>query len=451
MTQQELLYRLGWFTRVRWVMAGLAGVMLLGAINVLGVRFLQHGRPTVWPAAIIVAGFFVGNALYVIVHGRLAGMKAPPARDVRALALAQIMVDLAGVCLLVHYTGGVENFFLLLVLLPIVIATELLSRPLALAVAALAAIGVNVLVWGEYSAIIPHVAIAWPGRADGVVVHADRYYLLVYTLAVTATIFVTAAIASSITARLRHREDQLEQAYDMLRQADESKSFFMRKAGHEMRAPLAAIYSILDALQDVSFNLPVEQTQLLARARVRLRALMAMVDDLRRYSRLRAHEQITSRGKVNLGELAAATVDLFRPQAGEAGIELDSQVGAVSVAGDEELLRELVTNLIANAIQYTLRGGSILVVLAAAEGQAVLSVMDTGIGISVQAREHLFEDFYRAPEARQMFAAGTGLGLAICKHIVEMHGGLIEAIGRPGGGTEFRVTLQGEVQRSKGP
>ncbi len=74
-------------------------------------------------------------------------------------------------------------------------------------------------------------------------------------------------------------------------------------------------------------------------------------------------------------------------------------------------------------------------------GRAVLTVADTGIGISETARERLFEEFYRAPEAKQRFPDGTGLGLAICKQIVEMHAGRIEAAPRPGGGSVMTVSL----------
>jgi signal transduction histidine kinase len=280
------------------------------------------------------------------------------------------------------------------------------------------------------------------------------------TCALTVTIFAIVFIASTIAKRLRARERELEEAYFQLHAADETKSFFMRKAGHEMRAPLSAIHSILDALEISTEQMPDRHRRLIGRAKSLTRALLAMVTDLRRYSRLRQSPTGTTMGRVALGNIVRNTAELFREQADAAGIELNCSARPVWVRGDEELLREVVTNLLANAIQYTPSGGRIDLDLnnvalstdthgddAAVAGTiptgpaAVLTVADTGIGISDQARERIFDDFYRAPEARETFLEGTGLGLAITRRIVQMHGGSIEARSRAEGGTVFTVRL----------
>ena len=100
-----------------------------------------------------------------------------------------------------------------------------------------------------------------------------------------------------------------------------------------------------------------------------------------------------------------------------------------------------MTNLLANAIQYTPRGGRIDVRLVREDSSAVLTVADTGIGISPAAAERLFEEFYRAPEAKKAFTDGTGVGLSIVRRVVEIHGGEISVSAREGGGTVFRVRL----------
>lgn len=441
LTQRELIFRLGSFTRVRWAMAAMALALLLGSTQLMGVRFVSHGRATIAPALATIGGIFLYNLLFVMLYRRLRAGAHRQMRKVHLQAMGQIACDLLAVCVLVHFTGGVENLFLLLVLLPVVIAAELLPRGAAVGAAAAAAGMVDLLAWSELSGLLGHVQTVWPGQDWPHAFHSDPHYVLAYTVAVTITIFITAAIASSITARLRSRERQLEQTHDLLRQVDENKGFFMRKAGHEMRAPLAAIFSILDALDHMRPNLSVDQVRLIDRGRQRLRALMSMVDDLRRYSRLRADERLAAPARTNLGEIVSSTADLFRQQAADAGVELSCRAAPLEIMGDEELLRELATNLIANAVQYTPRGGQIEVVLSQQGAVAVLGVADTGIGVSEQAREHLFEEFYRAAEAKAAFPAGSGLGLAICKRIVEMHSGTIDAISRPGGGTEFHVML----------
>ncbi|MFB3893877.1 MAG: sensor histidine kinase [Phycisphaerae bacterium] len=440
-TERELLYRLGWFTRVRWIMASAGLALLLVSWYGLGVRFRVGTADTMAPALAVIAAIFLYNIVFAILFGLGAGRVARRKWIVR-VALAQIACDLAAVCLLVHFTGGVENFFLLLVLLPVVIATELLPRPLAYVVALAAAAGVNALAWGEQQGLLSHVEIIWPAGPASRSFHADALHVLALTTAMTATVFATAVIAASITGRLRRRERELERTYRMLREADEAKSFFMRKAGHEMRAPLAAIYSILDALGQVCTDMTPQHVMLVDRGRRRLQALMALVDDLRRYSRLRSPQTDMARGRVNLGELVAATVDLFRQQATDGRVTISCHVPSpVWVEGDEGLLGEMATNLVANAIQYTPAGGTIDVRLASENGLAALKVRDTGIGISDDAKARIFEEFYRSPEAKEVFPQGTGLGLAIVKRIVEMHNGRIEVNSRKGEGTEFTVSL----------
>ena len=257
----------------------------------------------------------------------------------------------------------------------------------------------------------------------------------------TVTIFVMAFIASSIAARLRGREAELQETYDKLNVADEAKSFFMRKAGHEMRAPLAAMQSIFDAIAQVQPPLAAEHRQLLARAKKRSQAMMDLINDLRRYSRLRSGAPLPEKGPLRLDDVVRNTVELFRRQAVDAEVALLCRVEPAWVVGEEKTLSQMVTNLVANAIQYTPAGGRIDVTLTVAGADAVLAVADTGIGIGQESLGQIFREFYRSPEAKRQFAQGTGLGLAITKRIVEMHGGRIDAAPRPAGGTVFTVHL----------
>ena len=144
---------------------------------------------------------------------------------------------------------------------------------------------------------------------------------------------------------------------------------------------------------------------------------------------------------VDMAAIAAATAELFAPRAREAGLELSCTTGPCTILGDEELLRELVTNLLANAIQYTPRGGRVEVDVACDSRVARLQVADTGIGIDADAAGHLFEEFYRSSQARAAFAEGTGMGLSIVKRICELHSGRVWASPRESGGTVFIVEL----------
>jgi signal transduction histidine kinase len=113
----------------------------------------------------------------------------------------------------------------------------------------------------------------------------------------------------------------------------------------------------------------------------------------------------------------------------------------ITVMGDAEAIREVVDNLVGNAIRYTPQGGRIEVVLAEAEDSAVLEIKDTGIGIEPRDQGRIFERFYRADKHRSSEAGGTGLGLSIVKNVAVAHGGDVSVESVPGRGSTFRVRI----------
>ncbi len=438
-TDRELLYRLGWFTRVRWAMGGLALFGLLVSWYVLRVRFRLDGEETITPAVNVVLGVFFYNAVFTFAVHVFRAIGKITRRLIYGLATGQLVCDMIAACALAHYTGGVENFFIILVLLPLVVTTELLPRKWTYAAAGAAVVLIHALAWGEQQGVLKHVHPEWPGRTVGL--YADPMYVLEVTAAMTVTIFVTVFAASSISRKLRDREADLEEAYLFLRLADEAKSFFMRKAGHEMRAPLSAIHSILGAIEDTSTVLSPEHRRMIRRTQHRLGGLMRLVDDLRQYSRLRSPTGFLRIRRVSLDAVVRATVELFRQRASSAGVSVTCTTQPVQLEGDEDLLSEVVTNLVSNAIQYTPAGGKAEVRLRADRQEAVLVVADTGIGISPEASDSIFGEFYRTPEARRMLPEGSGLGLAITRRIVDLHQGRIEFSPQQPRGTVFTVRL----------
>jgi signal transduction histidine kinase len=314
---------------------------------------------------------------------------------------------------------------------------------LALASAAGAVLLIHALAWGEQQGTIPHVSVNWPGSAaTGARLYADPLYVLEVTGAMTVLLFGTVFLAATIAGQLRRREEDLEQAYRRIRSTDEAKGFFMRKAGHELRSPLVAVGSILKAIVQTVGSLSDEHRRLLNRAQLRTQSVMAILDDLRRYANLRSAQDVMSASRpVALGQMVREVVDLLRPQAESAGLHVSCAADDLPVQGQAELLREVISNLLVNAIQYTPAGGRIDLALERSGNRARLQVADSGIGISPEAGPRLFDEFYRSEEAKQVFADGTGLGLAICRRIVEMHGGVITACNGKAGGSVFTVVL----------
>jgi len=395
------------------------------------------------PAVEVVLALFVYNAVFTFVGHIARSRERITRRWIELVALTQILCDMVAITLLVHFTGGVENFFVVLILVPIVVVTALLPGTLAYATAAVAAGLLNAMAWLELAGTVPHIRVelagAIPNGQPGL--YADPLYVVHVTAALTLTIFGMVAVASTIANRLRARETELEDAYHRLHEIDQAKGFFMRKAEHEMRAPLSAIHSILQTVPEVAPELGEDARRLIERGKLRTEAMLVLVNDLLKLSRLRSAAPGSDLAPVQLTDIVRNTAELMAPRAESSGLRLEWDSDPVTLLGDEEMLREVVTNLLANAIQYTPRDGRIDVRLIRENSSAVLTVADTGIGISPTAMERLFEEFYRAPEAKKAFSDGTGVGLSIVRRVVEIHGGRISVSAREGGGTIFRVQL----------
>ncbi|MHB8487519.1 MAG: sensor histidine kinase, partial [Candidatus Acidiferrales bacterium] len=172
--------------------------------------------------------------------------------------------------------------------------------------------------------------------------------------------------------------------------------------------------------------------------------LSRLTDDLLKLSRIEAGKLDMDFQPVDLEALIGAAVESARGAASQKQLSLavaNVTRNLPSILGDASLLREVMRNLLDNAIQYTPAAGSINVSAARSEGFVVITVADTGIGIPQTDQARIFERFYRVDAARSREVGGTGLGLAIAKHIVEAHGGQIWVESAVGEGSKFHFSL----------
>lgn len=213
---------------------------------------------------------------------------------------------------------------------------------------------------------------------------------------------------------------------------------FTADASHELRSPLAAMRAAVEvALQRP--RAPEDYRNVLASLGDQCERLTALVNGLLLLARADAGEVAMRREAVDLADLARDVAELFEPLADERGIRLvEEDAGPVIVPGDPSRLRQLITNLVDNAIRFTEPGGLVTVRVEGTGERAGLRVSDTGIGVPEEHLPHIFERFYQADVAR---TTGGGLGLSICRWIVKAHGGTIEAVSGRIRGAEFVVTL----------
>lgn len=251
---------------------------------------------------------------------------------------------------------------------------------------------------------------------------------------------------------IRGTGDQLDQLsitinhfLDQIADYLERNREFVANAAHELRSPLAAIQSSVD----VALNVPrssQEYQDLLCEIVDECGRLGVLVNQLLLLAEHDSEEPRTVYEQVRLDQIVSNSLEMFRGAAEEHGLDLSADAGEpVVVLGNAARLRQVVNNLIDNSLKFTPPGGRILVGLRcdAPREQAVLSVSDSGLGISSEDLPHVFERFYRGDKSRQRDAeiCGNGLGLSICESIVSAHGGMIGVESAAGVGTRFEVRL----------
>jgi two-component system, OmpR family, sensor kinase len=213
---------------------------------------------------------------------------------------------------------------------------------------------------------------------------------------------------------------------------------FLADASHELRTPLAVMRAELEvALRDP--RLSGDGSGVLESTIEEVERMSRIVEDLLTLARADEGRLELLPRRLDLGEIASAVVARLRPIAEAKRVALTLEAAGAAVVADRSRLEQVVSNLVDNAVGYTEPGGSVRVLVWERDGQAGLSVRDTGPGIAAATLPLVFDRFFRADTARAR--GGSGLGLAICKELVEAHGGRIGASSRPGAGSEFTVTL----------
>ena len=228
---------------------------------------------------------------------------------------------------------------------------------------------------------------------------------------------------------------------ESLAELDRAKTTFFSNVSHEFRTPLTLLLAPLeDALRE-SDTPPAVHHELEMAHRNALR-LLKLVNTLLDFSRIEAGRIEASYEPVDLGELTRDLASAFRSACERAGLRLNVVIPASPLTAfvDRGMWEKIVLNLMSNAFKHTFTGG-IDVRVSEHDGEALVEVADTGIGISVPQLPHIFERFHRVPNARSRTHEGTGIGLSLVLELVRLHGGTIDVVSTEASGTTFSVRL----------
>jgi two-component system phosphate regulon sensor histidine kinase PhoR len=250
------------------------------------------------------------------------------------------------------------------------------------------------------------------------------------------------SVAATPLAEVRSREALLTM-HDRtgVRQSETSHREFVSNVSHELRNPLASVKAMVETLEDGAIEEGVVAREFLERIRHDTDRMNNLVDDLLELSRLESGQLGLQRNAVDLAVLVAEVKCSFDHRANDLKIDLEAPVpdGLPTVNADADRLRQVLINLVENALRFTRPHGLITICTVKRSSSIEVLVRDTGVGMAPEHLPHLFERFYKVDRSRR--DGGTGLGLAIVKEIVEAHGGQVWAESKEGEGSTFGFTL----------
>ena len=228
---------------------------------------------------------------------------------------------------------------------------------------------------------------------------------------------------------------------DSIAKSEARRSEFVANISHELKTPLTSIKGFTDMLASGMVASPEDQKRFITMIGVEVDRLIDLINDILKLSELESVTIPQSEERSDVLTIARDTAAFLTPTAKAAEVTLSVDGGPATVAVPQGRLKELLLNLVGNGIKYNEPGGTVRTAVSVRDGQAVIAVSDTGIGIPPEAQSRVFERFYRVDKGRARKNGGTGLGLAIVKHIVQLYGGTLTLESAVGKGSTFTVTL----------
>ncbi len=440
--EKELLESVRWLITLRWIAA--SGVFFASAI----ARFLLKVKLDIEPFLLIGVIILTYNLICLIYLKWIERDRYGELNIFNRFANVQITADWVALILLVHFSGGIESPLLFYFIFHVIIAAMLLSKRACFfqaTFASLLVVGVSTL---EYFNLIPHITIE--GTSMPLRYHSSLS-TSTFLAFVVSTLYISSFLATSVTSKLRQRDrelvaldEDLRAALERLKALDKTKSEFMIRITHGLKAPISTAQSLLKViLEGYAGEVPNNMRDLIKKADGRMSFLLALVKDLLNLALGETEFLEKELPLVDMAGLIKKLANLVEPKIKSKELELKIELPdrPLLVKSSYQDMELVLANILDNSIKYTPSKGKIGLRLHKEGNTLLLEVEDNGIGIAPADIPKVFDEFYRAENAKAIERDGTGLGLPIVKKLVEKYGGEVNIESKLGQGSKVTIKL----------
>ncbi len=426
-----------WLIRLRWY--AIIGIIIAFCV----AKYILH---TIWelPVYNVVIILIILNVLSFSFLKYLQKSNIRKSlKIVNRIINFQISTDLIVLTILLHYSGGVENPFIIYYIFHMIIGSIILTTKESFLQTSFALILVGSMTFLEYSGIIQHFPL------DGFII-TNMYNNITYLIC-TGFIFISTSyfvvyITNTIIKESRKHEAAYLKANIKLKQKDKIKNEYVMRITHDIKGHITAIQSCITVLKNkITGQLNPQQEEFVNRANNRVHTLNKFISDLLSITN-RKLQQKPERKYFNLINSIEEVIKMAEHNAQDNNISIIKNIESPInfIYGEQFSIEEVLSNLILNAIKYSPPGKNVLVNAIDKQDKVLIEITDNGMGIPQEEIHLIFNEFYRASNVKTQIKDGTGLGLAITKQIVEEHGGKIWVESEVNKGSTFSLLLKKE-------
>jgi len=434
-----------WLVNLRWL--AIVGVICVPFIakSLVGVQVPDNNL--LYIAACLVAENIL---ILFILNYQKSKNRLNSIDSLKLLINFQIILDLIFLTAIIHFTGGIENPFYLFFIFHMVISSILLSKWNSYSICAFALILLCIQTYLEYINVFNHYSL-WLNQIDNFHSYKNLNFIYETLVIFCFTSFLLVYMANTVVSLLRKQEKILHKANDQLLRKDTIKNEYVLRLTHDIKGHLAAIQINLSLIIDkILGELNEKQAEIINNINERSVRLSDFVNRLLNLTYMRLNNKIELE-VFPIREAVISSVSLVINIAESKSMTLRYFIddSLENITNNKFVFEELISSLLLNAIRYTPDNGKIDLVVKDKEDKVQIEISDSGIGIPQDETAHIFDEFYRASNAKKFKPHGTGLGLAIVKEIVQLYQGEIRVESKLDIGTSFFVVFPKNINIGK--